>query len=77
MQGGLHLQRTIPSTQRNAVQQNDVALSNNISGLLVIALPIVVICTIVAYRKRKAIVLQRRIDRLHRIWQLDTSKKLS
>ena len=59
------------------MQQADVAQSNTISGLLVILLPVLVICAIVAYRKQRVRVLQQRIQRLDHLWQLDSSKNLS
>ena len=77
MQVGLSTQKTVTTTQYNPTQQADVARSNAINGLIAIALPLVVIGAILAYQKHKSTVLQRRIQRLNRLWQLDTSKNLS
>jgi hypothetical protein len=77
MQGGLYLQRTITSTPYHPIQQATATRSQVISGLLVILIPVVVVCAIASYRKHKAVVLQRRIQRLNWLWQLDSSKSLS
>jgi hypothetical protein len=84
MQSGLSIYKTVPSTQHNPTQQADIAATNAIIGSLAndfvalsaIALPVVVLCAIAAYRKHKARVLQQRIHRLNQIWQLDSSKNL-
>lgn len=77
MQGGLHIQRTVTSTQYNPTQQTDVVLSNTIGGLLLILLPVVVICAIAVHRKYRTTVVQRQIKLLNRLWQLDSNKNLS
>ena len=78
MQTGSHISITVTPTQYNPTRSTDVALSNAISGILIIFFPTVVICAIVVYRrKHRATVRQRRIQHLHRLWQLDSSKKLS
>lgn len=65
------------STPLNSTPQSDIALLNVVYGLLAIALPLVLVCTIVGYRKYRAALLQWKIQRLKHIWQLDSSKKLS
>ena len=77
MQVGLIPQKTITSTQHHSMQQVNVAQSNTISGLLVVLFPVVVVCAIVTYRKQRARTLRQRIQRLNRLWQLDSSKNLS
>lgn len=77
MQSGLSTYKTVTSTQHNSAHQADIARSNAIISSLTIALAVVVIGAIVTYRKHKATVLQRRMQRLNRLWQLDTSKNLS
>ena len=77
MQGGLHIQRTVTSTQYNLTQQTDVVLSNPISGLLVILLPVVVVCSIAGHRKYRATVVRQQIKLLNRLWQLDFNKNPS
>ncbi len=77
MQPGLSTQKTVTVTQHKPIQHTDVAPINAISVLLVLLLPVVVIGAIAGYRKRKATVLQQRIQRLNRLWQLDSSKNLS
>ena len=77
MQSGLSTYKTVPSTQHNPTQQSDIAATNAIIGSLAIALPVVVLCAIAGYRKHQSMLMQRRVQRLNRIWQLDSSKKLS
>ncbi|HEY9729824.1 MAG TPA: hypothetical protein V6D50_25525 [Chroococcales cyanobacterium] len=77
MQGGLHTQRTVTSTQYNPTQQTDVLLSNPISGLVVILLPVVVVCAIAGHRKYRTTVVRQQIKFLNRLWQLDSNKNLS
>ena len=77
MQGSLSIQKAVISTPYNPTQQASVARSNAICQLLVILLPVVVLCAIVGHRKYQAMVLRWQIQRLNRIWQLDSSKKLS
>ena len=69
--------KTNTSTQPNPTLQPDFALSNTISGSLTIILPAIVICAIMGRRKYRTTILQRRIQRLNRLWQLDSNKKLS
>jgi hypothetical protein len=76
MQGG-SIQKTVIPTQYSPAQQADIARSQVISISLIILLPVVMLCAIVGYRKRKTLVLQRRIQHLNRIWQLDSSQNLS
>jgi hypothetical protein len=57
--------------------QTDVAQSNPIISSLAIVLPAVVLCAIVGYRKYRAMILRRQIQRLNQLWQLDISKNLS
>jgi hypothetical protein len=68
--------RTITSTQHNLTQNADTTQANTINAVLVLLFPVVIICTIASYRKYRAIVMQRQIQRLNRLWQLDSSKKL-
>lgn len=77
MQGRPSPLSTGTSTPPTPTPPADVALSNTISGLLVIVLPAVVVCTILVHRKCREMILQRRIQRLNRLWQLDSSRKLS
>lgn len=77
MQSSLSAYKTITSPQYSSTQQADIAQANAIMASLVIALPIVVVCAIVGYRKYRATVMQQRIKRLNRLWQLDASHKLS
>jgi hypothetical protein len=76
MQGG-SIQKTVVPTPYSPAQQADIDRSQVTSGLLVILIPIVIVCAIMGDRTHKAKVLQQRIHRLNRIWQLDSSKKLS
>lgn len=77
MQGNTSNYKTVTSTQYNSTQPTDIARSTAISGFFVILLPVVVIGAIVGYRKCKAMVLQQRINRLNRLWQIDSSQKLN
>ncbi len=64
-------------TQHHPTPPADVAATNAVIGVVAIALPIVLFCAIVAHRKHKATVMQQRIQRLNRLWQLDSSETLS
>jgi hypothetical protein len=77
MQAGLSTQKTVTTMQHNPTQHIDVVPLNTISVLLTIALPVIAIGAIVAYRKHRATVLRRQIQLLNQLWQLDTSKNLS
>lgn len=77
MQSGLRTQKTITTTAHSHAQQADIARSDAISGLLVILIPVFVYCTIVGYRKYRTTLVQRHIQHLNRLWELDSSKKLS
>ena len=77
MQNSSSLHKTSTSTQPHPTQPSDVAATNALIGSLAIALPVVVICAIAAYRKHQSTLMQRRVQRLNRIWQLDSSKNLS
>jgi hypothetical protein len=44
--------------------------------LSAIAFAVVLVCTIMGYRKYRTTLLQRQIQRLNRLWQLDCSEKL-
>ncbi|NJO40764.1 MAG: hypothetical protein HC769_02555 [Cyanobacteria bacterium CRU_2_1] len=68
---------TSTSTPPNPTPQTDVARSNTIISSLAIVLPVVVVCAIVGYRKYRATILRRRIQRLNQLWQLESSQKLS
>jgi hypothetical protein len=73
MQSG-SFQRTISSTAYSPTAQTAGVLSPAVNGLLAIALPVMMLCAMVGYRKCQAAVLQRRIKYLNRLWQLDSSK---
>jgi hypothetical protein len=77
MRGNPGTVKIVTSTQPDSTPQPDLVLTNVVSGSLAIALPVVLICAIVGYQKHKAAVLRRRIQRLNRLWQLDSSEKLS
>lgn len=76
--------KTITSTQSNLTPQTNVALTNTNSNSLAndcvmlsaIAFAVVLVCTIMGYRKYRTTLLQRQIQRLNRLWQLDCSEKL-
>ena len=76
MQVGLSTQKTAAIVQCKPMQHTDFAPINAISVLLTIALPVVVIGAIVAYQKHRTTILQQHIQRLNRVWQLDSSKNL-
>lgn len=78
MQSSPSLLKAAPATQSNLTLKTDFARVNTINASLLIALPVVLICAIVAYRKYRTMILQRRIQRLNQLWHLDsTSKRLS
>jgi len=76
MRGNPSVQSTSTSVQHNPTSQINVGV-NPVGVALTIALPVVVICAIVGYRKYRATVLRRRVKLLNQIWQLDALKKLS
>lgn len=76
MPTNLRTYKTVPSPPHSTYQQAVEARSQIISGVLVILLPVVVVCAIVTYRKHKAVIMQRRIQHLNQLWQLDSSKSL-
>lgn len=69
--------KTGTSTKPNSTSQTDAALFNVMGGLLAIALPLILVCAIVGYRKYRAKILRQRVQRLNRQWQLGSSKELS
>ncbi len=77
MQNSSSIHKTSTSTQHTLVQPTDVAATNALIGSLAIALPIAVLCAIVGRRKYQSTLMQRRVQRLNRIWELDSSKNLS
>lgn len=77
MRGSPSTLKTGTFTQPSSTAQTDAALFNVIGGSLTIALPLVLSCAIVGYRKYQAVILQQQIQRLNRLWQLDSSKNLS
>jgi hypothetical protein len=77
MQSSLSPSKTGTSIQASPAPQPDFALINAIGGSFAIAFPAVVVCVIIGCRKYRATILQRRVHRLNRIWQLGPSKNLS
>jgi hypothetical protein len=74
MRGCSSIQSTIPATHHQPTEQ-EVAVSIALGGFLIF-LPIIVVCAIAGYRKHRAMVLQSQIQRLNRLWQLDSSQNL-
>lgn len=74
MQSRAYIQRTA-SAPHHPIQPANLVPSIAMSGLLIM-LPVVVVSAVVSYRKYRSTVLQRRIQRLNRLWQLDTHRKL-
>jgi Alphavirus glycoprotein J len=69
--------KVVTSTQVNSVLRPDFAQSNVIDGLTAIALLAMIVGAIVGCRKHQDATRRRRIHYLNRLWQLDSSKKLS
>lgn len=76
MQSNLDFLRIISPMPYNPVQQTNMTRSQASIGLLAILLPVVVVCAIMGYQQHQAWVLQQRIQRLNRIWRLNSSKNL-
>ncbi|BAY64192.1 hypothetical protein NIES22_42870 [Calothrix brevissima NIES-22] len=55
-------------------KQNDVA-TNQVTGSLILLLPIITLLTITGYRKYKARSLNRQVAYLERMWRLTSPKK--
>lgn len=77
MQGGACTFKPVTSMQHNSTQHTNVALIDIFSVMMAIAFPAVAIVAVVSYRKQRAKVLRQRIQRLNRLWQLDSKPKLS
>jgi hypothetical protein len=66
--------------QHRSTPQMNFGLTDTICLSLAIALPAAVIVAIVGYRKYEAKIMRQRLERiqrLNRIWQLDSGKSLS
>lgn len=77
MQSNLSTHRADISTQLNSTQATNITPVNALISSLMIAIPVVVITAVARYRKYRVMVIQKRIQRLNRLWQLDISKNLS
>ncbi|NJL39576.1 MAG: hypothetical protein HC899_24625 [Leptolyngbyaceae cyanobacterium SM1_4_3] len=73
---GNPVQRTGTSVQENPTSQTNVGAIDPVGAAVMITFPVLVICAIVGYRKYRTTVLQRRIKRLNRVWQIDSCQKL-
>lgn len=73
MSGRLFTAHTATVTPTTSTAPTDVARSQMGAGFLVILLPLLILGAIGYSRQRQAIARQRQIQRLHRIWQLDSS----
>jgi hypothetical protein len=77
MHNNLYIQESATSTTHLSTQKADIAHSNTVSGLLAILLPTVALGAIAIYRKHQARMMRQQIQRLNRIWQLNSSETLS
>ncbi|NJO80545.1 MAG: hypothetical protein HC827_19930 [Cyanobacteria bacterium RM1_2_2] len=77
MRGNAGVLKPVISTQPSPTPQPNLAQPNIIGISLMLILPAVMVLAVVGYRKQRARVLQQQIKLLNRIWQLDSSKKLS
>jgi hypothetical protein len=73
MQSGLRLHSTIGMPPQSTVQSTNYNVMDGMNVVVAIALPFVVAGTIMSHRKHKARLMQRRIQRLNRLWQLSSS----
>jgi hypothetical protein len=49
--------------------------THNIAGYFVLGIPIVLLMSIIGYKKYRIIALRRRIEKLERLWHIDVDKK--
>jgi hypothetical protein len=77
MSSGSYRYKTITSTQHNLAQKTDIARVNAVSELLLLLFPVMIICAIAGYRRYRSLTLQRQINVLNRLLQLDCDKNLS
>ncbi len=49
--------------------------NQNIAGYLVLGIPIVLLMSIIGYKKYRIIALRRRIEKLERLWHMDVDEK--
>jgi len=67
---------TLQSIPQGSTQSTDSASTDLFTSWMAIAFPIFVVIAIVIYRKHQTRIRRQRIQRLKRIWQLDSSKTL-
>jgi hypothetical protein len=56
-------------------QQPGVSNMNHIAGYFVISIPIILLFSILGYRKYKKTVYRRRVAKLERLWHVDVDEK--
>jgi hypothetical protein len=49
--------------------------NHHIAGYLVLSIPIVLLMSIIGYKKYRIITLRRRIEKLERLWHMDVDEK--
>ncbi len=73
MQSSPKTHTTIPATPNPSAQPSDAIFIST----AIIVLPIMLMVTVLSYRRYRAMITRQRIQRLNRIWQLDCSTELS
>jgi hypothetical protein len=71
----MYLQIAVPS-QAHFQKRNDVVI-NPLVGYFIISFPLLFLLTIISYRKCKASICKRRVEKLEKLWLLTNTEKTS
>jgi hypothetical protein len=71
----MYLQIAVPS-QSHLEKQNNVAINSPVVYFIG-SLPLVLLLTIIGYRKCRTYIFDRRVERLERLWKLSSPEKAS
>jgi hypothetical protein len=73
MQNGLRIHSTLGQTPHPTLQATNHGVMDGISVAVALSLPFIVAGAMMGHRKHKARLMQRRIQRLNRLWQLSSN----
>jgi hypothetical protein len=74
MRGSSANQPVNQSAQVNSRVEPKIS-THNIAGYFVLSIPIVLLLSIIGYKKYRIVTLRRRIQKLERLWHIDIDKK--
>ncbi|PAX51408.1 hypothetical protein [Brunnivagina elsteri] len=74
MRGSSANQPVNQSVQVNSRVEPEIS-THNIAGYFVLGIPIVLLISIIGYKKYRIVTLRRRIEKLERLWHIDIDKK--